>query len=145
MPAWLVWGIAAAALGVAELLTLTLVLGMLALAAVAAALSAGLGANELVQVVVFGATSLGLLAVARPVARRHLRMPLPSRTGVAALVGRPAVVVDPVGPAGGRVKIGGEVWSARSYDGLQAIPVGATVSVLEIEGATALVYSEELP
>ena len=63
--------------------------------------------------------------------------------GLAALVGRPAIVLEEVGPHSGRVRIGGEVWSARSYDETQVIPAGKTVDVMHIEGATALVYPRE--
>jgi membrane protein implicated in regulation of membrane protease activity len=58
---------------------------------------------------------------------------------VAALVGKQALVLEQVDGRGGRVKIGGEVWSARSYDGESVLEAGRTVAVLEIEGATALV------
>ena len=62
----------------------------------------------------------------------------------AALVGRPATVLEEVTGRGGRVRIGGEVWSARAYDETQVIPAGSTVDVMEIDGATALVYPREL-
>jgi len=57
-----------------------------------------------------------------------------------ALVGRQAVVLEEVSSEGGRVKLGGEVWSARSYDDDEVIPVGARVDVFQIKGATALVH-----
>ena len=62
------------------------------------------------------------------------------RTGAAALVGAPAVVVERVDVHGGRVKIGGEIWSARALDGDQVLEPGMNVQVAEIQGATALVY-----
>ena len=62
------------------------------------------------------------------------------RTGTAALVGARAVVLERVDGDGGRVKIGGEVWSARTLDEHSVIEPGAHVQVAEIEGATALVY-----
>jgi membrane protein implicated in regulation of membrane protease activity len=67
-------------------------------------------------------------------------MPGALRTGTAALPGRSAVVVDRVDATGGRVKIGGEVWSARAFDERQVLEPGTKVQVAEIEGATALVY-----
>jgi membrane protein implicated in regulation of membrane protease activity len=78
--------------------------------------------------------------VLRPIARRHLRQPAELRTGAAALVGAKAVVVERVNIAGGLVKIGGEVWSARAYDESQVLEPGTQVQVAVIEGATALVY-----
>jgi membrane protein implicated in regulation of membrane protease activity len=66
-------------------------------------------------------------------------MPALSRTGTDALVGRRAVVTRRVDSVGGRVRIGGEEWSARSYLDSEVYPEGATVDVVRIEGATALV------
>jgi membrane protein implicated in regulation of membrane protease activity len=143
MPAWVVWVVAAAALGVAEVLTLTLLLGMLAVAALIAALVALLGADVVWQILAFALGSLGLLTVVRPVARRHLRNPQELRSGTAALVGSSAVVLERVDRAGGRVKLAGETWSARAYDEGSVIEPGAHVEVLQIQGATAVVLESE--
>jgi membrane protein implicated in regulation of membrane protease activity len=145
VPAWLVWLIVAGVLGVAEVLSLTLVLGMLAVAAVAGAGVAAVGGPAALQVVVAAVIAVLLLGVVRPVARRHRGMPPSIRTGADALVGRQALVLEPVDRNGGRVKIGGEIWTARAYDEAQVIPAGHTVDVLRIEGATALVHALELP
>jgi membrane protein implicated in regulation of membrane protease activity len=67
-------------------------------------------------------------------------MPHAIRTGAAALVGAPAVVLQRVDSHGGRVRIGGEEWSARAFMPDQVLEPGMTVEVAEIEGATALVY-----
>jgi membrane protein implicated in regulation of membrane protease activity len=85
------------------------------------------------------------LGVARPIAMRHVRQPPLLRSGTAALVGRTAYVLDDVTARGGRVQIGGEEWSARPYDESLVIPAGSTVDVLQIQGATALVYPRDLP
>jgi membrane protein implicated in regulation of membrane protease activity len=66
-------------------------------------------------------------------------MPALSRTGTDALVGRRAVVTRRVDSAGGRVRIGGEEWSARSYLEDEVYDEGSTVDVVRIEGVTALV------
>jgi membrane protein implicated in regulation of membrane protease activity len=131
-------------LGVAEYFTLTLALGLLAAAALVAALVAGLGAPLLVQVLAFAvAGALGLLIV-RPVARRQMTHPPLVREGSYALVGKRAVVVEEVTGTQGLIKLSGEVWSARALDENQVIPAGAAVDVMEIEGATAIVYPREL-
>lgn len=143
MPSWVIWVVAAAALGVAEVLTLTLLLGMLAVAALLAALVALLGADVVWQILAFGLGSLGLLTVVRPVARRHLRSPHELRSGTAALVGSFAVVLERVDHSGGRVKLAGETWSARAYDESSVIEPGARVEVLQIQGATAVVLESE--
>lgn len=145
MADWLVWVIIAGVLGVAELHSATLVLGMLAVAALPAALVAVLGVGAAGQVVTFAIFSVLLLAVVRPVARRHRHLPAALRTGSAALVGRQGVVVSAVDDQGGQVRIGGEVWSARLYAPGTPAAVGAAVDVLAIDGATALVQPLDPP
>ncbi|MGI8334956.1 NfeD family protein [Actinomadura scrupuli] len=140
MQPWVVWLLLAAVLTVAELLTLTLALGLLAVAAVAAGLGGALGLPPALQVLVFAVTAGAGLVVVRPIALRHLRQPPALRTGVAALVGREAMTLTEVTRSGGRARIGGEEWTARPYDPDEVIPAGATVDVLAIEGATALVH-----
>jgi membrane protein implicated in regulation of membrane protease activity len=83
--------------------------------------------------------SAASLLVLRPIARRHLRTPMQLRTGTAALIGAPAIVLERVDGRGGQVKIGGEVWSARSFDEDETFEPGTRVEVLKIDGATALV------
>src|SRR5215216_6069269 len=131
--------IAAGVLAVGEIATLGFFLGPIAVAATLAAVVALIGAGLAVQWVVFIAASLGSLLVLRPIARRHLRTPAALRTGTAALVGSPAVVLERVDRDGGQVKIGGEVWTARAYDEDDAFEPGARVEVMKIDGATALV------
>jgi membrane protein implicated in regulation of membrane protease activity len=140
---WIGWLIAAAALGVAEYFTLTLALGLLAAAALVAALVAGLGAPVLVQVLAFAISAAVGLLIVRPIARRQMRNPPLVREGSYALVGKRAVVIEEVTGNGGLIKLAGEVWSARAFDEDQLIPAGTTVDVMEIEGATAIVYPRE--
>jgi len=140
---WIVWLVLAAVLGVAELLTVTLTLGLIAVAAAVAAVVGVLGAPVPFQVLAFVVAAGAGLVLVRPIAVRHLRQPPTLRTGTAALVGRSALVQQEVNGHNGRVRIGGEEWSARSYDETLVIPVGATVDVIQIEGATALVYPRE--
>ena len=144
MSSWIAWLIAAGALAVAEYFTLTLALGLLAAAALVAAVVAGLGGPLLAQVLAFAiAAGVGLLVV-RPIARRQMtRTPL-VREGSYALIGKRAVVVEEVTGTQGLVKLSGEVWSARALDEDQVIPAGTPVDVMEIEGATAIVYPREL-
>jgi membrane protein implicated in regulation of membrane protease activity len=145
MQSWHLWLMAAGLLGVAELMTATLDLLLLAVAALAAGGAAGLGLGIGLQLVAFAVTAAAMITLVRPVARRHLTSHPVLRTGVAALVGREAVVLSPVGREPGRVKIGGEEWSARSYDPDLLIPAGTYVDVFAIEGATALVHPREDP
>jgi len=141
MPAWLIWALVAVLLTVGELLTPGMFfLGPVALAAVVAGVAAAVGLGVVVQLVLFIAGSLATLLFLRPVARRHLHMPAAIRTGAAALEGTKAVVVQRVDANGGRVRIGGEEWSARAYLDDQVLEPGTRVEVVKIEGATALVH-----
>jgi membrane protein implicated in regulation of membrane protease activity len=139
MPDWVAWAIAAAVLAAGEAASASLVLGPLALAAAVAAIAAAAGAGFAGEVLAFVASSLVALLVLRPVAKRHLHTPAHTRTGAAALIGTSATVLEQVNRDGGRVKIGGEIWSARSYDDDQVMDPGTRVEVLKIDGATALV------
>jgi membrane protein implicated in regulation of membrane protease activity len=135
------WLIAAALLGIGELLTPGLFfLGPVAVAAVGAAITAGIGGGIVLQLIVFIAVSIASLAFLRPIARRHVHMPELMRTGTAALVGKKAVVLQRVDVNGGLVRIGGEDWSARAFFEEQTLEPGARVEVAKIEGATALVF-----
>ena len=137
---WIVWVVVAVALAVGEILTPGLFfLGPVALAAGGAAIAEALGAGVVGSVIVFILASLASLAFLRPVARRHVRLPALSRTGTDALVGRKALVTRTVDGHGGRVRIGGEEWSARAYLDGQVLGEGTSVDVIQIEGATALV------
>lgn len=141
MPAWLLWAIAAALLAVGELLTSGLFfLGPVAIAALIAAILAALGASAVVQFLAFVILSIASVAVLRPLAKRHIKVPPMLRTGTDALVGSRALVLERVDAEGGRVKIGGEEWSARAFMDDQVIEPGTRVEVVKIEGATALVY-----
>ena len=143
MESWIVWLVLAALLGVAELMTTTLAFGLLAVAAVAAAIVGVVGLGLPFQLAAFAVAAGAGLGVVRPLAVRHIRQPPVLRTGTSALVGRSATVIEEVTVLTGRVRIGGEVWSARSYDESQVIPVGSTVDVFAIEGAAALVHPRE--
>jgi membrane protein implicated in regulation of membrane protease activity len=139
--AWLVWAIAALLLAVGEIFTPGLFfLGPIAVGAVAAAFISLAGPAVWVQVLAFAGAAFVSLAFLRPIARAHLSMPPALRTGTAALQGARAVVLQRVDKNGGRVKIGGEEWSARAYMPDQVLEPGAEVEVVQIEGATALVY-----
>jgi membrane protein implicated in regulation of membrane protease activity len=141
VPDWAVWVIVAAALAAGEVATPGwFVLGLVAPAALGSALAAAVGAGLAVELAVFIAGSIAFLLVLRPAFRRHLRQPPALRTGSAALVGGRALVLARVDEHGGRVKIGGEEWSARAFLDDDVFEPGAHVQVVKIEGATALVH-----
>lgn len=137
--AWVWWLVGAAALGIPLVVTAMPEFGMLAVGAVAAAVVSGLGFDTVIQVLTFVVVSVALIAVVRPIAARHSRQRPQLATGVEALKGRQAVVLERVDASGGRIKLAGEVWSARALDTGRAYEVGQEVDVVEIEGATAIV------
>ena len=143
MESWIVWLVLAAVLGVAEIMTTTLAFGLIAAGAVVAGVVGVAGAGLPFQLIAFAVASAAGLGVVRPIAVRHIKQPPLLRTGTSALVGRSAKVVEEITDDGGKVRIGGELWSARPYDESQVIPVGSSVDVFAIEGATALVHPRE--
>lgn len=130
----------AVALGALELLSLDLFLVMLAGGAVVGMLTALLGGPIPVQIVLALITAVGLLGVIRPNVVRRLHSGPTLRTGAEALIGKRATVLrELVYGTPGRVKIGGEEWTAEPYDEDDRIEPGAIVDVVQIKGATAYV------
>lgn len=143
MPAWLIWLIAAGLLGVAEILTLDLVLLMFAGAAVATVGAALLGGPVPVQLITFIVVSVGLLFLVRPVAARHLLDRSPHQVdGAQVFVGRLGMVTETVDDRHGRIKINGDEWSAVALTSLERFEVGERVRVMDIRGATAVVSGD---
>ncbi|MER7518904.1 NfeD family protein [Streptomyces sp. NPDC126499] len=137
--AWIWWLIAAVGLGIPLVLTAMPEFGMLSVGAVAGAVTAALGFGVVAQVVVFAVVSVALIAVVRPIAARHRDGRPGHATGVDALRGRQAVVLERVDGNGGRIKLAGEIWSARALDSGQSFEAGEQVDVVDIDGATAVV------
>ena len=140
---WAAWLGLAVLLGVVEVTTLDLTFAMLAAGALAGSATALVTDNLVVQALVALAVAIAMLAVVRPVALRHLRTPLAIRTGTDALVGERGLVIEAVDGNSGRIKLKGEIWSARTYDPATSIEAGRNVEIVQIDGATALVYESE--
>ncbi|MCO1577518.1 NfeD family protein [Crossiella sp. SN42] len=138
----LVWLVAGVLLLAAEMLSGDFVLLMIGAAALAAAGSAAVIDVLWIDVAVFAVTSVVLLAAVRPSLRRRMLAGDHVKTNVEALVGGKAVVLSTVDAHSGQVKIGGEIWSARAYDETQVIEAGRAVTVMDIAGATAVVWAE---
>jgi membrane protein implicated in regulation of membrane protease activity len=141
MGSWVLWAIVAVGFTLGELHTNSFYLAPFAVGAAIAAVLAALGGGGLVAVVAFAAAVVLFLVLLRPIAVRHRKSAPTLRTGAAALVGQPALVLERIAnrEGVGTVRIGGEVWTARSFDEDQAIGAGEQVEVVEIRGATALV------
>jgi membrane protein implicated in regulation of membrane protease activity len=141
MDPWVFWVILAVILAAGEVASLSFFLAPFAVGAIAAALLDAAGVGAVGQFAAFLASSLLLLAIVRPIARRHVSMPPQLRTGTAALVGETAVVLERISNDEdvGSVRLKGQVWTARAYDDTDSYDAGSRVHVMEIRGATALV------
>jgi membrane protein implicated in regulation of membrane protease activity len=138
--AWLLWLIASGLFAAGELASGDLFLLMLAGGAIGGVGVALLGGPVVLQLAAFVVVAALLVAVVRPLAKRHLTEGTPEQPdGVAALVGRTAKVTRPVDGHGGRIRLGADEWTARSQYGGEHFPVGATVRILQVDGATAVV------
>jgi membrane protein implicated in regulation of membrane protease activity len=135
---WSLWLTAFLAFAVIEMITLDLFFIMLGGGALAALVADFAGADLWLQIVVFCVVSLLMIAFVRPVALSHLKKgPAEQRTNVDRLIGEQALVMEAVSSTGGLVKIGGDVWSARSAGAV--LPAGHKAVVSAIDGATAVV------
>ncbi|SDC08645.1 NfeD family protein [Actinokineospora iranica] len=139
----LIWLIGGIALVAAEVLSGDFVLLMLGAAALAGAGAEALFGVTAISALVFAVVALGLITVARPALKRRVNAPRVA-DNVAALVGAQAVVTATVDGSGGRVRLHGQEWSARALDATQVLEPGATVTVMEISGATAVVWADRV-
>ncbi|MFJ9846226.1 NfeD family protein [Kitasatospora sp. NPDC101155] len=139
MDSWIWWLLAAAGLGIPLVLTAVPEFAMFAVGALAAAAVAGLGGGVVLETLTFVLVSVGLVAFVGPIARRQLRKGPQIRMGIDALQGATAVVAETVDGEGGRIKLNGEIWSARALNPDSVYQPGQKVDVVEIQGATALV------
>jgi membrane protein implicated in regulation of membrane protease activity len=140
VPAWLLWLIAAGLFGAGEMISLDLVLLMFAGGAVGGMTVALLGGAVVWQLLAFILVSGVLLGLVRPIAKRHLTDKTPLQLdGVDTLIGRTARVTRAVDGSSGRIKLGADEWSARTQHSGEAFPVGHTVRIVQVDGATAVV------
>jgi membrane protein implicated in regulation of membrane protease activity len=139
MDPWVFWVIAAVLLGAGEIMTVSFYLAPFALGALLASLADVLGAGWPLSWGVFLVSSVLLLTLVRPIARRHLKTPPRLRSGTEALVGTTGTVLEPITADSGTIRLAGEVWTARPFDEDEALQPGTHVHVVEIQGATALV------
>jgi membrane protein implicated in regulation of membrane protease activity len=140
---WVVWMVASGALMLAELFTLTFVLGLFSVAALIAGVAALLGVPLVGELGAFAVSSGVLWWLIKPLERAHRRQPALA-TGTAALTGRKGLVTEEVTAHSGRVKLGGESWAARPLDPSLVLPLGSHVSVAQVDGATLVVFPEEI-
>jgi membrane protein implicated in regulation of membrane protease activity len=142
---WLAWVGVALVLAAIEAATVDFVFIMLAAGALASAVAAWLGAGLALQIVVFVVVALALLVAVRPWLKRQFNTGAGDTIGAVSLVGRTAWVLQTVTDTDGRVKLGGETWSARLAESGTPCTPGQQVRVVSIQGATAIVAADALP
>ena len=142
---WLLWVAASLAAVLIEIVSLSFFFLMIAGGALAAAVAAAFGASLPLQVLIFSASSAGLLFGVRPSLKRWARRTPAVVMNAAALVGMDARVLETVTDNTGLVKLNGEVWTARVAPGHTKLEVGSDVFVIRIDGATAVVAPEPAP
>jgi len=122
-----------------EAQSVTMVSLWFAAGALAAVIGALCGAELWLQVVLFFAVSIVLLASLRPLARKYFT-PKITKTNVDSIIGTQGLVTTAIDnvTAQGQVKLGAMEWSARSTTGV-VIPVGTLVSVDKVEGVKVFV------
>ena len=142
------WVVLAIALAIAEAFTATLLVIMFAAGALAAAGAAALGAPVLLQAIVFAIVSGLSVGAIRPIIIKHARSALESGDmpfGVEAMEGSHGLVLEEVDADRGMIKIDGEMWQARCFDGQEKYLPGERVRVLRVNGVTAIVWRDDLP
>jgi membrane protein implicated in regulation of membrane protease activity len=144
MAAALIWLIIALALAGAEVLTGHLFLLMLGGGALAAAGTSWLfGWPVWAEGLVFLIVSVLLVVGVRPALRRRLTAGTGLPEPMKELEGKSALVLDRVGRYEGQVKLDGQVWTARPYNETDVYEPGDHVTVVHIDGATAVVSKVE--
>ena len=143
MPVAVIWLIFALVLAGAEALTGDMSLLMLSGGALAAAGSSWLLDSPLwADAAVFLVVSVLLLVLVRPALRRRLAPAKGLPTGIKALEGKSALVLDRVARDEGQVKLDGQVWTARPLNETDVYEPGERVTVMQISGATAVVFKD---
>jgi len=145
MHAAVLWLIFALVLAGAEALTGHMFLVMLGGGALAAALTSWLTDFPVwLNGAVFLIVSVLLLVVVRPPLRRRLTPADVPRLGIEALQGKTALVLERVARDEGQVKLEGQVWTARPLNEADVYEPGEPVTVMQIDGATAVVFKSSL-
>jgi membrane protein implicated in regulation of membrane protease activity len=142
------WLVLAIALAIGEAFTVTFFILMFSVGALAAAGVAALGGGLLLQIIVFAVVSALSVGALRPIIVKHARSALESGDtpfGIEAMAGTHGTVLEEVDGEHGMIKLGGEHWQARSFDGQEKYLPGERVRVVKVDGAIAIVWRDDLP
>ena len=130
---------------IVEAATVTMVSLWFAGGALAALAIAAMDGSITLQIIAFALVSTVMLALLRPMARKHFTPKL-TRTNVDSVIGTEGYVTGDIDnvAATGTVKLGAMEWTARSVTG-EKISTGTLVKVEKIEGVKAFVTPVEVP
>jgi membrane protein implicated in regulation of membrane protease activity len=138
---WAIWLSLAFLLGIAEIMSLDLVLIMLAVGALAGAGIAVLAPSVWwLQILVAAAVSVTMLFLLRPTLLAKVRNMPGYRSSADKMVGSTGVAISQIDKSGGEIKVDGQSWSARPYSSDVVIEQGTEIEVYEIDGVIAVVY-----
>ena len=139
MPSY-IWLIIMAVMSIVEISAPGLVSIWFAAGALAAYVSALLGASTAIQVMAFVLVSVVLLLLTRPLAKKFINERA-AKTNKDTIPGRMAIVTEEINnlAATGHVTIDGLPWTARAASEEEIIPVGEEVVVEKIEGVKCIV------
>lgn len=140
VPVVWIWIFAAVALAIGEMATISFSMLPFAIGCAVAAIASLLGAGIVWQLLLFAVVSVICLAVLRPFARKVTESVEPQRSGIDRFVGAQGVVTTTIEPhSSGLVKVGGEEWSAKSWDSRYGILENTNVDVVQVDGTFLVV------
>lgn len=136
---WFVLGIILLAI---EMFTFTFILLWIGMSAIIVGIVAVFIPSIGIQLLIFSLSSLFFLTFTRPLTRKWRARSPNLQSGVYALIGKPGVALSRFGETEvGEVKVGGEIWNARSISGM--VQEGEPVIVYDVQGVTLIVGKEK--
>ena len=137
---WVFWLIAAGIFFIIEMATIGFLVFWLGIGAILAMLTSFITDSILIQSLVFVITSTLLLIFTRPLVDKFIKVPKEIKTNAYSIIGKKGIVISKINniEGVGQIKIGGEVWSAKSFEN-EDIPENTEIEIVEIDGVKAVV------
>ena len=137
---WVFWLIAAGIFFIIEMATIGFLVFWLGIGAILAMLTSFITDSILIQSLVFVITSTLLLIFTRPLVDKFIKVPKEIKTNAYSIIGKKGIVISKINniEGTGQIKIGGEVWSAKSSEN-EDIPENTEIEIVEIDGVKAVV------
>lgn len=138
---WQMWLIIAGVCFIIEILTTGFLMFWFSIGALITALVSIFTDNLIVQTSVFIVSSTALIFATKPFVKKFANNQNSVKTNAFSIIGKTAIVTDNINSleATGQIKVGGEVWSAASFQENLNIEKGTEVEILDIQGVKAIV------